>query len=147
MKREQVIDLQLVSPDGQPIRVADVCVNIDFHLNEKYRYGFRLGPTDADGHLRITYDDIEGRRRRNLALQPWDYQTHLEDCDAKIQLAIPSQNELDEAARIATLFNLGIPPPEAAWWSHANNRNISCVPVTVVLDSGTVAVNMICTTP
>lgn len=56
----------------------------------------------------MSYDDVEKKRLQNLKAQPWDYKTRLEECDPVARISVPSQDELDGAAKIAASFNLGI---------------------------------------
>jgi hypothetical protein len=124
--------------------MGDLSISIDFFLHGNHRYGFRLGPTDDDGYLRVTYNDVEERRRANLKVQPWDYKTRLDECDLVVRMSVPTQDELDAAVRIATSFNMGVVPPEAEQWALANNRHVSCKEVDVQLVGGEVDVDIHC---
>src|ERR1043166_3024677 len=145
MKPHQVIEIQLVDHYGQAIQLKDVSISLDFFLRGAHRYGFRFGPTDERGHIRVSYDDVEQRRQRSLHAQPWDYKTTLDETDPKVNISVPSQDELQKAAKIATSFNLGTLPPDAAFWLRANNRQIMCQPVNIRLhDDGNIVVKLVC---
>lgn len=144
MKPHDVLHVQLVDSSGQSIRLENISISIGFFLHGNRRYGFRLGPTNEDGYLCVTYRDVEERRLLSLEAQPWDYKTRLDECDALVLLSVPPQDELDEAVHIATLFNMGVVPPDAEQWARANNRCISCEPVEVVLVGGPVAASIRC---
>jgi hypothetical protein len=143
MKPGDVIDVQLVDESMQPLSLPDVSLSIDFYLNGKYRYGFRIDGTDHNGRRQVTYEDVEQRRLQNLEAQPWDYKTRLEECDPLVRLSVPRPSELDEAVRTATSFNMGIVPPDAQQWARANNRFISCAAVEVT-PAGRVVANLQC---
>lgn len=142
MKPTEVFDIQLVDESGRSIHLAGVSVSIDFFLKGSHRYGFRLGPTDAEGHLTVRYEDVEARRLENLKAQPWDYKTRLEECDPLVVFSVPSQDELNAAVTIATSFNLDVLPPDVEWWSRANNRLLSCR--STEARDGEVEVNIVC---
>jgi hypothetical protein len=144
MKPTDVLDVQLVDVQERLIRMRNVSISVDFFLHGNHRYGFRLGPTDADGHLRVTYGDVEERRLASLKVQPWDYKTRLDECDPIVRLSVPAQDELDAAIRIATSFNMGVVPPDAEQWARANNRHVSCNAVEVELVGAEAAVNIHC---
>jgi RHS repeat-associated protein len=144
MKPNDVLDVQLIDAQEQVLRMGDVSISIDFFLHGHYRYGFRLGPTDADGHLRVTYRDVEERRLLNLKAQSWDYKTRLDECDPIVRLSVPRQDELDAAVRIATSFNMGTVPAHAEQWARANNRHLSCTDVEVELVGGEAIVGIHC---
>jgi hypothetical protein len=145
MKPPQVIEVQLVDRSGRAIQLKDVSVSVDFFLHGAHRYGFRFGPTDEGGHIRVSYDDVERRRQMNLHAQPWDYKTTLDETDPKVQVSVPPQDELRKAAKIATSFNLGTLPPDAAFWLRANNDRITCQPADATLnDDDNILVTLVC---
>lgn len=144
MKPQQTIEIQLVDHSGQTIDLEGVSVSLDFFLRGIHRYGFRFGPTDHHGRLHLPYSDVEQRRQMNLHAQPWDYKTALDETDTTVRLSVPSRDELQKAAKIATSFNLGDVPPDAAFWLQANNGKIECEPVDVTLDGDTTVVSIVC---
>jgi hypothetical protein len=144
MKPGDVLDVQLTDAQERAIRMSDVSISMDLFLHGNHRYGFRLGPTDEDGHLRVTYSHVEERRRANLKVQSWDYKTRLDECDPIVRLSVPTQDELDAAVRIATSFNMGVVPADAEQWARANNRHVSCDAVEVELVGGEAIVNIHC---
>jgi hypothetical protein len=145
MKPQDVFDVQLVDVAGRPVQISEVSIRIDFFVRGRHRYGFRVGPTDKDGHARVTYEDIENRRLESLRAQPLDYKTRLEECDPTVRLSVPTRAELDSAVRIATSFNLGIVPPDAEQWMRANNHRVSCASIEVEI-VGEVTVDISCDT-
>lgn len=144
MTPTQTLDVQLVNETGAAVRLEGVSISIGFFFNGNYRYAFRLGPTDENGHLRVSYADVEQRRLLNLKEQPWDYKTRLDECDPVVRLSVPSQDELNEAAKIATSFNMGVVPPDAEWWARANNRDIRCESTEVLLQEQNTTVSIVC---
>lgn len=144
MKPTDVLNVHLTDAQERTIQMSDVSISIDFFFHGNHRYGFRLGPTDKDGHLRVTYSDVEERRRANLKVQPWDYKTRLDECDPIIRVSVPTQDELDAAVRIATSFNMGVVPPDAEQWAGANNRHVTCKAVEVHLVGGEADVDIHC---
>ena len=144
MKPQQTIEIQLVDHSGHPIELEGVSISLDFFLHGIHRYGFRLGPTDHLGRLHLSYSDVEQRRQMNLHAQPWDYKTTLDETDTTVRVSVPSRDELQKAAKIATSFNLGDVPPDAAFWLRANNGKIECQPVDATLDGGRTVVNVVC---
>jgi hypothetical protein len=143
MRPEDVLNLQLVDSSERALRIGDVSISVEFFLLGTRRYGFRLGPTDENGHIRVTYYDVEQRRLANLNVQPCDYKTRLEECDRRVRVSVPTQGELDAAVRIATSFNMGVTPPDAEQWMRASNRCVSCAPIEIEL-VGEVSLNMPC---
>lgn len=144
MKPHQTIEVQLVDHSGHPIELEGVSVSLDFFLHGIHRYGFRFGPTNHHGGLHLPYSDVDQRRQMNLHSQPWDYKTTLDETDTTVRVSVPSRDELQKAAKIATSFNLGDVPPDAAFWLQANNGKIECEPVDVILDRDTTVVNVVC---
>jgi hypothetical protein len=144
MTPHDVLTVQLIDAQQQPIRMRDVAVRIDFFLNGTHRYGFRLGSTGEDGHLQVTYGDVEQRRLESLKMQPWDYKTRLEECDPMVRLSVPTSNELNAAVQMATSFNMGVVPADAEQWARANNHCVSCGAVEVEMRGGEVAVFIPC---
>jgi hypothetical protein len=144
MEPQQTIEVQLVDRSGRWIDLDGVSVSLDFFLHGKQRYGFRFGPTDHHGYLNLSYSDVERRRQINLKAQPWDYKTTLDETDPTVRVSVPSQGELENAAKIATSFNLGEVPPDAAFWLSANNSKIVCQAVDVTINSDKTIVNVVC---
>jgi hypothetical protein len=112
-----------------PATIANVEIDVYFYLNQKQRYGFRGGFTDAQGCLSVTYDYLEKRRRKSSEYQPWDYQTSLDDCDPLVRVVIPSMAELVSAHETYKRFNAGVVSPEAAAWLSAANDAVRALPV------------------
>jgi hypothetical protein len=144
MKPQQTIEVQLIDRSGHPLAIDGVSLSLDFFLHGEQRYGFRFGPTDDHGHLNLAYSDVEWRRQINLKAQPWDYKTTLDETDPTVRVSVPSQGELENAAKIATLFNLGEVPPDAAFWLRANNSKIVCQAVDATINADKTIVNVVC---
>jgi hypothetical protein len=115
MKPDQLIEIQLVNGDGKPLAVANVLMNIYFFTKGNFRYAFGLGFTDANGHLRASYSDIEESRRKNSEFWVMDYNTELDECDLQVKIFTPSEQYLREANEKA-LQTFGEPPPWAKTW-------------------------------
>ncbi len=106
--------------DGKPLAVAEVLMNIYFFTKGNFRYAFGLGLTDANGHLRASYSDIEESRKKNSEFWVMDYNTKLDDCDPQVKIFIPSEEYLREANKKA-LDTFREPSPWAKTWP-ANAR-------------------------
>lgn len=120
MKPDQSIDIQLVKGNGKPLTISNVLMNIYFFTKGNFRYSFGLGFTDANGHLHVSYAEIEQSRKKNAEFWVMDYNTKLDDCDPQVKIFIPSEQYLREANESA-LSNFGAPPPWAKNWP-ANAR-------------------------
>ena len=94
MTREQTIFLQLIDESNKPLALSNVIMVIHFFTNGNYRYGFKLPPTDNQGQLRISYDDIDAKRMESGSESLMDYNTPLADSDPQIRIEIPTDGEL-----------------------------------------------------
>jgi hypothetical protein len=131
MKPGQVLQIELrQAANDKPAAIANVIVDVYFHLNQKQRYGLRAGVTDAQGRLMLTYEDLENSRRRNAELQPWDYKTRIDECDPLLRVVVPSKPDLMRAYEIARSFAGGAVPADAASWLSAANDQVHAPPVT-----------------
>jgi hypothetical protein len=144
MQPGDIITVQLADEEKRPIELDMVEITISFFLKQKFRYAFGFGPTDQQGRVRVSYDDIEKQRLESLQVQPWDYQTTISECDNQITVTARSQVELDRALRYATSFNLGTIPSGVKWWAAANNAKIRCEPIDVSLSWGENLVFFLC---
>lgn len=132
MKPGQVLQIELRDAvSGQPAAIANVVVDVYLYLNQKQRYGLRLGVTDAQGHLLVTYEDLEKSRRRNAEHQPLDYKTGIDECDPLVRIAVPGDVDLQRAHEIAKTFAGGAEAPDTAIWLSAANGHVRALPVTV----------------
>lgn len=144
MKRGDSLVIQLVSRDGEVMRLPLVEVTVRFYLNERFRYAFTFGPTDNDGRVVVTYDDVEKQRLESLQVQPWDYKTTIDECDRRVTVTARSEAELKKAIEVATHFNHGATPADVKWWAESNNGRINCEPRDVALGSGVTTTNLSC---
>jgi hypothetical protein len=144
MQPGDIITIQLADEEKRPIGLDMVEITISFFLKQKFRYAFSFGPTDQQGRVRVSYDNIEEQRLESLKVQPWDYKTTIIECDSRITVATRSQAELDTAIKFATSFSLGTTPAGVRWWTTANNARIRCAPIDVSLSSGESTVFLPC---
>ncbi len=119
MNTNQSILVLLVDSLGKEVRQENIFFTISFYLKGKYRYAFRVGGTNENGSLLITYDDVEKCRLDNLKLQSWDYKTTLNECDRQVKLSVPTKQELIKAYEISSRFNMG--NQSSAWLNAAND--------------------------
>lgn len=131
MKPGQSIEIQLMDRSGQqPVDLANVMIDVHLFYNGRFRYAFDAGRTSNAGTRIVTYDDLEGQRRRNGAMFLMDYNTKLDDCDTKIELRIRTRAELIEA-RKAVLEQFRREPDWASDWPA--NSEVKVDPVFVEL--------------
>lgn len=136
MQPGDIITIQLADEEKRPIELDMVEITISFFLKQTFRYAFGFGPTDQQGRVRVSYDNIEKKRLESLMVQPWDYKTTIIECDNRIAVSTRSRAELDKAIKYATLFNHGTTPADVRWWTTANNARIRCASIDVSLSSG-----------
>jgi len=115
MKQGQEIHIQVSTKEGQPLLIGNILVLIHFFTGGNYRYGFEAGRTDDAGHLTISYDDVEKRRRSSAQEFLMDYNTKLEECDPIVQIIVPSEQEL-LSRKQRVVENFGRIPDWAATW-------------------------------
>lgn len=144
MKKGDVITAQLVDHRDAPIHLSGVEVTLSLFMRGQHRYSFGFGPTNEQGRLTITYDDVERERRASLAQQPWDYKTLLEECDPRVTLSVRSGDELAKAIDTARDWNAGVLPTELAWWTASQNGRIQCAAVDVDVLDGAIDVAIAC---
>lgn len=130
MQPGQVLQIELRhAANGEPAPIANVIVDVYFHLNQRQRYGLRGGVTGPQGRLSLTYEDLERSRRRNAEHQPWDYRTRIEECDPLVRVVVPSKADLARAYEIAKNFANGAVPADAVSWLSAANDRVHAPPV------------------
>jgi hypothetical protein len=144
MKTNQTLKIQLIDYLRTSLAIENVFIDLTFFLAGKERYGFRVGPTDRNGQLHVTYDDVEKARLRHLEVQPWDYKTKLEECDSRIRIEIPTAEELQSASVIAQTYNQGKMPQRAIDWLAGNNGRIKASPVEVEHTQSHTDVDILC---
>ena len=130
MTPAQSIEVQLWSCDGQPLRIGNVLLEIDFFTSGNYRYGFTMGRTDAEGQVSVSYNDIEQLRSSNACENLMDYNTSLEACDPRIRIVVPSDRRLREKCDTALRFYSQVPEWAKVWPS---NGQVKAVQVEVEL--------------
>jgi hypothetical protein len=133
MQSGDIITIQFADEEKRPDELGMVEITTSFFLKHRFRYAFGFGPTDQQGRMRVSYDDIEEQRPASLKVQPWDYKTTTSECDSRITISTRTQVELEKAIECATLFNRGTTPAGVRWWTTANNARIRCTPIDVSL--------------
>jgi len=144
MKSNQSIIVQLVDSTGKIIRQDGVIITIAFFLRGKYRYGFKVGPSDEHGSIHIYYVDLEESRLRDLAIQPMDFKTRFEECDDVVEIRMPTGDELIRAADILTTMERGKCKDLAFIWKQATNYQISADTVAIQLEKRESRIEMCC---
>ena len=124
MKPEQIILVQLVDENGKQVQMGSVYVHLYLYTLGDFRYCFDFGPTDTLGNLRITFEEVEGKRIEAGKTSLMDYNTPLGECDNRVCIKVPSKKNLQDAYEAATSWNQGIPPEFAKPWLTANNMKI-----------------------
>ncbi len=146
MHTSDLLIVRLVDLSGHRLELADVYIDLTFFLHGVPRYGFRFGPTDATGVLRVTYADAEHARQGDLILQPWDYKTKLDECDPTITISMPGPRLLASAYETAKIYFEGCPPREVEGWLSSNNGRVVAEPLTVALSGPVTDVLVPCAT-
>lgn len=145
MTIEQTIVLQLVDESNKPLALPNVIMVINFFTGGRHRYGFFLDPTDGQGRLRISYEDVETERRDNAKESLMDYNTPLTECDPQIQITIPTDEELKRSYEVATRWaGRGVTPNYAREWLTANNAKIRSTKVVAELGKNETVVLIPC---
>jgi hypothetical protein len=88
------ISVQLADPQGAAIELANVVVDAVLYIEDRVRYRFQAGETDAQGRCRLTFSRLEHERTKNRAVQIMDYNTPLQSCNSLISLIVPPADEL-----------------------------------------------------
>ena len=133
MKPTQTLIIRFVDDRGKPLLLADIYIDLSFFIQGQYRYGFRFGPTDRQGKLRITYRDVEAERTQAAKLFLMDYNTPLDDCDDCLKVKIPSADELKEAYEWKTKWFADEASEDAKGWLNAANAKIKANETSVKL--------------
>ena len=76
----------------KPSLLANLYVDLILFIRGKYCYGFRFGPTDAQGKLRIAYQDVENERAKAASYDLMDYNTPIDNCDDILKIKLPSRS-------------------------------------------------------
>ena len=90
------IVVRLVDAKGDGVQIANVLVDVRFYMQDRYRYGFTLGRTGADGLLDTNLADIQAKLDENRSYFLMDYNTPLSDCDGAVGIYVPTSDELTE---------------------------------------------------
>ncbi|GHC14183.1 hypothetical protein [Cerasicoccus arenae] len=144
MKKNNEIIIQLVEHGSQnKLQLPDVYFDIRFFVSDRFRYCFWFGPSDSNGQLRITYDEVERKRCENSHESLMDYNTPVEELDDRIEISIPNVASQKKAYEIATRWaGKGTPPPYAKAWLESNNKLISAEPLTAKVSSGLIYIGV-----
>jgi hypothetical protein len=124
MKPTQALILQLRDELGNPLLLAGIYFDLLFFIQGQDCYGFRFGPTDGQGELRITYRDVETKRALEAKFYLMDYNTPLDDCDDRLKIQIPSADKLRKAYEWQAKWLDGGASPEAEGWLKSANPKL-----------------------
>jgi hypothetical protein len=115
MRPDQSIEVQLLDKSGKRLAVGNVLVDLHLYARGNFRFAFRVGRTDSEGKLTITYADVEAQRRANAEFNLMDYNTKLDDCDPRVEIVVASEKELrDQYENVLRSYKK--PPAWAADW-------------------------------
>ena len=90
------LNVRLMRPDGDPLPIAGVLIDIRFYVEGRFRYQFILGRSDADGVCRASFREIERKLEENRQFFLMDYNTPLASCDSEVGIFAPSGDQIDE---------------------------------------------------
>lgn len=62
------IVVRLVDAKGDGLQIANVLVGVRFYMEDRYRYGFTLGRTGADGVLDTSLANIQAQLEETEAI-------------------------------------------------------------------------------
>lgn len=145
MKPAHSILLQLVDLSGNHLKIPDVITDIALFTKERFRYSFRLHPTNASGQTLVHYQDLENQRASSAQECLMDYNTSLDECDASVQISVPAMADLQRAHEIATRWaGRGSTPEYARIWLTAKNGEIKAEPVLAKLKDGETLIQVPC---
>lgn len=133
MKINQTLVLQFVAESEKPILLPNIYANVAFFINGRHCYSFRFGPSDDQGWHRITYENVETKRLLAAKSNLMDYNTGLENCDARVKIDVPTGNELKEAYEWQAKWFSETTSQDAKGWLEAANARISAEPVMIEL--------------
>ncbi len=119
MKPNQSIEIQFVNSNGEPLRLSNVVVELHCFTKGNFRYGFKVGRTDESGYLHVSYTDVEKMRQNNAKENLMDYNTKLDDCDPRVTVVIPTEQQLRQQYDNALRFYQAPPPWAKNWPSNA----------------------------
>lgn len=78
------------------MQVSGVSLAVDFLIRGRYRYGFWSEPSDENGEVRISYEQMESSRHENALFFLMDYNTPLDECDEAMRVHLRDAEELRE---------------------------------------------------
>jgi len=144
MNANQNIEIRLINSNGRSLHIADVIVDLSFSCRGHYRYSFRVGATNEQGHLRVSYHNVELLRREQAQIFLMDFNTKLEDCDPRVRIRLPSRNELERAHAYASAHYPDFAQRHAGPWLAAANGRVHAEDVEVDLAQETTEVEILC---
>jgi hypothetical protein len=144
MKPTQTLIIQFVGENEKPSLLANLYVDLLLFIRGTYCYGFRFGPTDAQGKLRIAYQDVENERAKAAKYDLMDYNTPIDNCDDILKIKLPSADELRKAYEWQTKSQTGGASTEAKNWIKAANSKVKCDETSVELKGTTTVVSIRC---
>jgi hypothetical protein len=133
VKPTQTLVIQIGNELGKPLLLLGIYIDVEFYISGQHRYGFRFGPTDHNGRLRITYSDVETKRAIEAKIFLMDYNTPLDDCDDCLKVKIPSADELKKAYEWNTKWFADKASEDAKGWLNAANGKIKANETSVKL--------------
>jgi hypothetical protein len=133
MKPSQTLTLKVLDESKKPLLLSGIYVDLDFYMNGQQRYGFRFGPTNHRGELRIGYQDVEKKRVADSKYNLMDYNTPLDDCDDLVRISIPSMDKLKDAYEWKIKWFADKSSEDAKGWLNAANAKIKADETSVKL--------------
>ncbi len=141
MQPKQVIDVQLIDGKGNKVAIPNIMIDAEFFVGGKPRFTFTDGRTDTSGKLRVTYDDLEARRKDMARFYLMDYNTKLDECDPGIAFKVPSE-EVFLTWRDSAIRDHGKPPSWAQDWPA--NKRVSSAGKTVTPQGDVTHTEIVC---
>jgi hypothetical protein len=126
MKPTQTLIIHFVDEREEPLRLANIYIDLLFYVGGRYCYGFRFGPSNTEGELHIAYQDVENARVREAKFNLMDYNTPIVKCDDRLKIKIPSAEELKEAYEWQVKSLTDGASTEAKNWLDSANSKIKC---------------------
>jgi hypothetical protein len=144
MKPTQTLIIQFVDEKEEPSLLVNMYVDLLFFIRSRYCYGFRFGPTNAQGKLCIAYQDVENERAKAAKYNLMDYNTPIDNCDDILKIKLPSADELRKAYEWQTKSHTGGASVEAKNWINAANSKVKCDETSVELKGTETVISIRC---
>jgi len=140
----ETLIIQIGDESGKPLRLLGIYIDVEFYIDGQHRYGFRFGPTDDNGRLRISYSDVEAERVLDAKFNLMDYNTPLDECDDCLKVKIPSADVLRKAYEWQAKSLAGGASSEAKGWLKSANAKIKANETSVKLHGTETIVSVPC---